>query len=108
VLLAPRERTKLITQSIECVFLGYNTEHKGCHCWDLITHTMWTSQDVIFYESRPFYPRPTTDDSPASLVDPLTFLLFSDAPLAFVPIPRSTLPSSVSSSKSPPWFWTTW
>jgi hypothetical protein len=60
------------------------------------------SKDVVFDESRPFYPRPTTDASPASLVDPLSFLLIPDAPSASLPIPRSTLPSSVSSSEAPP------
>jgi hypothetical protein len=63
---------------------------------------MRTSQDVIFDESRPFYPRPITDASSISLIDLLSFLLFPDAPLASLPIPRSTLPSSVSSSESPP------
>jgi hypothetical protein len=63
---------------------------------------MRTSRDVIFDESRPFYPRPTTNASPASLVDPLSFLLFPDAPPASLHIPRSTLPSYVSSSESPP------
>jgi hypothetical protein len=38
----------------------------------------------------------------ASLVDPLTLLLFTDVPPAPLPITRSTLPSSVSSSKSSP------
>jgi hypothetical protein len=59
------------------------------------------SQDVVFDESRPFYLRPTTDASPASLVDPLSFILFPDAPTASLPIPHSTLPSSMSSPESP-------
>jgi hypothetical protein len=62
---------------------------------------MRMSRDVVFDESRPFYPCPTTDGSPASLVDPLSFLLFPNAPAASLPIPRSTLPSIVSSSESP-------
>jgi hypothetical protein len=63
---------------------------------------MRTLRDVVFNESRSFYPRPTTDDSPASLVEPLSFLLFPYAPPASLHIPRSTLPTSVSSSESPP------
>jgi hypothetical protein len=102
VLLAPREHTKLIVQSVECVFLAYSTEHKGYRCWDPITHGMRTSWDVVFDGSRSFYPRPTANASPASLVDPLSFLCFPDAPPASLPIPCSTLPSSMSSFESPP------
>jgi hypothetical protein len=63
---------------------------------------MWMSWDVVFNESRPFYSRPITDASPASLVDHFSFLLFPNAPPASLPISRLTLSSSVSSSESPP------
>jgi hypothetical protein len=100
VLLAPRERNKLTAQSVECVFLGYSAEHKGYRCWDPVARMMRTSRDVVFDESHPFYPRPTTDAPPASLFDPLSFLFFSYAPLASLPLPRLTLPTSVSSAES--------
>jgi hypothetical protein len=102
VLFAPRECTKLTAHTVECVFLGYSTEHKGYRCWDPVTHRIRTSRDVVLDESRPFYPRLITDSSPTSLVDNLSFLLFPDAPPASLPIPHSILPSSVSSSESPP------
>jgi hypothetical protein len=63
---------------------------------------MRTSRDVVFDESRPFYPRPTTDAPPASLVDPLSFLFSPDAPPASLPRPRPTLLASVSSAESSP------
>jgi hypothetical protein len=102
VLFAPHERTKLTAQSVECVFLGYIVEHKGYRYWNPVARRMRTSQNVIFDESRPFYSRPTTVAPPTSLVDPLSFLFFPDAPPASLPLPRLTLLTFVSSTKSSP------
>jgi hypothetical protein len=59
------------------------------------------SRDVVFDESHPFYLRPSSNASPASLVDPLSFLLFPDAPPAPLSIPCLILLSFVSSFESP-------
>ncbi|WVZ81059.1 hypothetical protein U9M48_028485 [Paspalum notatum var. saurae] len=56
VLLAPRERTKLIAQSVDA-------EHKVYRCWDPVGQRMRISLDVVFDESHP-----SSDASSASLL----------------------------------------
>jgi hypothetical protein len=60
------------------------------------------SRDVVFDESRHFYPCLITDAPPTSLVDHLSFLFFPDAPPTSLPLPRPTLPTSVSSTEYSP------
>jgi hypothetical protein len=66
-LLPPRERTKLSAQSVECVFLGYGSEHKGNHCYDPSSHRLRISRDVTFVENNPFFHNPSTSSSYSSL-----------------------------------------
>jgi hypothetical protein len=67
VLLPPHEHPKLSAQSVECVFLKYNSEHKGYCCYDPSSRHLHISRDVAFVESNPFFNNSSTSSSYCSL-----------------------------------------
>lgn len=63
---------------------------------------MRISRDVVFDESRPYYPCPSSDTTSASLVDPLSLFL-PDASIASTrPVPPPSAPSDVVPSSQAP------
>jgi hypothetical protein len=89
-LLAPRERTKLTAQYVECAFLGYSPEHKAYQCYDSSSHRMCISQEVSFNENQHFFHNPSTHSS----YFPIKSTFFMYLP----PIPDTSWPQSSPTS----------
>jgi len=57
------ECNKLFFRSAICVFLGYDEGKKGYRCFDPITHKLYVSRHVVFFERILFFSIPSTTHS---------------------------------------------
>ena len=48
-------QTKLDPKAKKCVFIGYSLKQKGYKCYNLVTHQVRVSKDVVFYEMAIWY-----------------------------------------------------
>ncbi|KAG5524564.1 hypothetical protein RHGRI_031284 [Rhododendron griersonianum] len=57
--LHPRQRTKLESHALKCVFVGYGNNKKGYKCFDPKTLRLYVSMDITFHKTELFYRTPT-------------------------------------------------
>ena len=56
-------KSKLDPRVIKCMFLGYSPTQKGYCCYSPITKKFYTSLDVTFFESRPYYQKSLQEET---------------------------------------------
>ena len=54
VFLQPYEYNKLEPRSRLCCFLGYGETQKGYRCYDFVSHPLYVSRNVVFWEHHSF------------------------------------------------------
>jgi hypothetical protein len=79
---------KLDPRATKCVFLGYSTTQKGYRCYSPVLRCYFTSVDVTFVESLPYFLA-TTSFSDSSLAPDVTSI---PLPVPFLLEPTSTTP----------------
>ncbi|CAL2265123.1 unnamed protein product [Prunus armeniaca] len=87
--LGPYVNHKLLSRSLECVFIGYSLHHKGYRCLDPSTGRVYTSRHVIFNEDCfPFTQLQVSSSSPyvALNLSPLPTVPLPPPPVAHLPI----------------------
>lgn len=101
--LGPYVTNKLMSRSLECVFLGYSLQHKGYRCLDPISGRVYISRHVVFNEK--LFPFIDSQDSGshAPLVELELLPLLAPPPSS--PIPQvlpDPPPSPPGTPPSPP------
>ena len=95
------ELDKFDHRATKCVFLGYSTTQKGYHCYSLVLRCYFTSADVTFIESLPYFPTTTSlgdsslEPDVESLPLPVPLLSAPDSPTSIVLPHRQPAPLQV-------------
>jgi len=82
--LKPYTSNKLQPRSTPCIFIGYSTSQYAYQCFDPITHKIYTSRHVSFYDNKFPYtsltsPKPPPPELPINLYQ---------APHTILPLPQ--------------------
>ncbi|KAK8921769.1 hypothetical protein KSP39_PZI020770 [Platanthera zijinensis] len=103
-LLPPTGRTKLMSPSIHCIFIGYSSTHKGYRCLHFPTGRIYISRHVTFDESSfpLLQPHSTLPPSRSLLVTTLTPSPYSISSLLPLPcnLPIKDVAGTVSTGSS--------
>jgi len=59
---------KLESRAIKCVFIGYFHTQKGYCCFDLVHHRFYTSSNVTFFESVPYFAPLSSLSAPQNMI----------------------------------------
>ncbi|CAN1780189.1 Retrovirus-related Pol polyprotein from transposon TNT 1-94 [Linum perenne] len=88
-------RIKFTSRARECIFLGYSLGTKGFKLYDLHSHDVFVSRDVVFYEHVfPYKLLPSPDSDlgrPQATLNPSSFLCPD------IPLPSASLHPPISS-----------
>ena len=86
----PRSKDKFHERATACIFVGYPHGKKGYKVYDLTTHKIFTSRDVIFYEQIfPFKGKASSFSSDSTHI-PVPLPALDHEPVSFDSLPSST------------------